>query len=252
VLLDLDETLIPDEDATAAALLATAARGPVGARAAALARAVRASARTLWRTGPSFAYCNAIGISASEGLWGDLDGDDPRLRELAAWAPTYRQSVWADGLAEVGVADDALAAALAAAFPVERAARIALFPEVDAVLRRLAATRRLAIVTNGAPRLQRAKIAAAGLADRGMAIVVSGEIGFGKPDRRAIEAALAALGAAPAEAVMVGDNPERDVAGARAAGVAAVWVNRFGRALGPDEARPDATIGALDQLEPLL
>ncbi|HLO03159.1 MAG TPA: HAD hydrolase-like protein, partial [Symbiobacteriaceae bacterium] len=37
------------------------------------------------------------------------------------------------------------------------------------------------------------------------------------------------LGVQPAACVMVGDNPERDVAGAMAAGMAAVWVSRNGR-----------------------
>jgi putative hydrolase of the HAD superfamily len=254
VLLDLDETLVPDEDATTAALLAAGerARAHAGVDPAALAEAVRARARALWRASPTFPYCDAIGISSAEGLWADFGGEDARLRALAAWAPTYRRDAWAEALRAVGVDDGELAASLAAAYPALRAARIALFPEVDAVLRRLAATRRLAIVTNGAPRLQRAKIAGAGLADRGMAVVVSGELGIGKPDPRVLAAALAALGARPGEATMVGDSPERDVAGARAAGLSAVWINRAGRQLGPGEPRPDATIRTLDELEALV
>jgi putative hydrolase of the HAD superfamily len=254
VLLDLDETLIPDEDATSAALLATGqlARSRAGVDPAALGEAVRARARALWRASPTFPYCHAIGISAGEGLWGDFGGEDANLRALAAWAPTYRHEAWAGGLRALGVDDGALAASLAEAYPADRTARIALFPEVDAVLRRLAATRRLAIVTNGAPRLQRAKIAGAGLADRGIFVVVSGELGVGKPDPRVLAAALTALAAEPGQAAMVGDSPERDGAGARAAGLTAVWINRASRALGAGEPPPDATIRTLDELEALV
>src|SRR5207244_2584161 len=68
VLLDLDETLVPDEDATAAALLAAGerARARAGVDPAALAEAVRARARALWRAAPTFPYCDAIGISSAE------------------------------------------------------------------------------------------------------------------------------------------------------------------------------------------
>jgi putative hydrolase of the HAD superfamily len=256
VLLDLDETLIPDSGATSAALVATAREAGLTARLGiepeAVAAAVREHARALWLAGPRAPYCQAIGISASEGLWGDLDGDDPNLRALAGWAPIYRHQAWAGALAALGAPDADLAASLAVAYPAHRSAQIALFPEVDAVLRRLGATRGLAIVTNGAPRLQRAKIAAAGLADRGMAVIVSGELGVGKPDPRVLAAALTALGADPTAAVMVGDAPERDVAGARAAGVMAVWINRFGHELGLEEPRPDATIASLDELVALV
>jgi putative hydrolase of the HAD superfamily len=85
-----------------------------------------------------------------------------------------------------------------------------------------------------------------------MAVVVSGELGIGKPDARVLAAALTALGVGPDGATMVGDSPERDVAGARAAGLAAVWINRTGRLLAAGEPRPDATIRALDELEALL
>lgn len=254
VLLDLDECLIADDAATDAALVATAAGvcARLGLDPIALARAVRARGSELWRAAPTYAYCDAIGISSAEGLWGDFGGEDPNLRTIAARVAIYRREAWAGGLAALDVADDDLAASLAAAFPEQRLARVAPFPEVDATLRRLAGTRRLAIVTNGAPRLQRAKIVQARLDERVSAIVVSGEIGVGKPDRRVFEAALDALGATPGDAVMVGDNLRRDVAGAQAMGIMAVWIDRLGLSLRPTDPRPDATIATLDQLEALI
>jgi putative hydrolase of the HAD superfamily len=50
-----------------------------------------------------------------------------------------------------------------------------------------------------------------------------------KPHASIFERALGALGATPAEAVMVGDSYEDDIAGARALGIRAILVDRDGR-----------------------
>jgi len=68
----------------------------------------------------------------------------------------------------------------------------------------------------------------AGLAPLVDAVVSSAEAGAAKPDPRLFEAALGAAGRRPDEAVHVGDSPEKDVAGARAAGVRAVLLARDG------------------------
>ncbi len=71
------------------------------------------------------------------------------------------------------------------------------------------------------------------------------------------EAALAALGVAPDEAVHVGDSLKADVAGAAALGIRTVWITR--RIADPAEAlakyegpAPDATIADLRELEACL
>jgi FMN phosphatase YigB (HAD superfamily) len=71
-------------------------------------------------------------------------------------------------------------------------------------------------------------------------IVVEGEAGFGKPDRRVFERALAAVGAAAARTLMAGDNYECDVLGALGAGLHAVWIDavRPYRPIGSAQARP--------------
>jgi putative hydrolase of the HAD superfamily len=59
--------------------------------------------------------------------------------------------------------------------------------------------------------------------------------GHVKPHRSIFEAALAALGATPAEAAMVGDSYADDIEGARALGIRAILVDRDGLHLGaPD------------------
>ncbi|RJK95486.1 HAD family hydrolase [Vallicoccus soli] len=94
---------------------------------------------------------------------------------------------------------------------------------------------RLAVLTNGMPEQQNAKIAAVGLAGRLGPVVTAGELGVAKPDPRAFAATCERLGVAPGRALYVGDDHAVDVLGARAAGMRAVHLDR--RGLGPaDEA----------------
>ncbi len=73
----------------------------------------------------------------------------------------------------------------------------------------------------------------AGLADQIDGVVTSAVAGVGKPAPAIFETALALADVAAAEALHVGDSLSEDVAGARAAGIAAVWLNRNGEAAPP-------------------
>ena len=70
----------------------------------------------------------------------------------------------------------------------------------------------------------------------------------GKPSRAYFEAALAELGAAADEAVMVGDDVESDVVGAKAAGLRGVLV-RTGKfreeALASADPQPDGVVESI-------
>lgn len=55
-------------------------------------------------------------------------------------------------------------------------------------------------------------------------VVDSARVGCTKPDPRIFLLALAELGAEPAQAVFVGDSLRRDMAGARAVGMAHIWL----------------------------
>jgi HAD superfamily hydrolase (TIGR01509 family) len=102
----------------------------------------------------------------------------------------------------------------------------------------------LAIVTNNVAEEQRRKLEHCGLAPWVDALVTSEETGYSKPDPRIVHAALARFDVGPAAAVLIGDAWEADVAGARAAGVRAVWFNRLGRP------RPDPSVPEVRSLEP--
>lgn len=119
------------------------------------------------------------------------------------------------------------------------------------VLQRLAQTNLTqAILTNGSSLFQRAKYHAAGLdtffaAER---LFISGEIGREKPELPAFQHVSSALGLAPHELVFVGDHPEKDIAGARAAGFLTCWFQRSVT----EQADAHATIQSLSDLLPLL
>lgn len=231
LLFDLDNTLLLEDEATDRALLAAAALAQSRLRvdAPSLARAAARAADELFRSATTFAYADAIGVSGGEALWGAFAGDHPGLRALRDAVPRFRLEVWRAALGAVGVSTDAagpLARDLAEAFVRARTAEQLEDPAAGEVLEILAARYRLALVTNGAPDVQRAKLEGTMLTRWFAAVVISGDLGVGKPDPAPVRAALAALEVRPAEAVMVGDSLERDVAAARAAGVYAVWLDR--------------------------
>ena len=101
-----------------------------------------------------------------------------------------------------------------------------VYPEVPAAL---ASLRRrgvmLAVVSNFDSRLP-PLLDGLGLAGFFDAVVCSGEAGAAKPDGAIFAHALAALGVEASETLHVGDDPEADYAGARAAGIEALLIDR--------------------------
>jgi putative hydrolase of the HAD superfamily len=84
----------------------------------------------------------------------------------------------------------------------------------------------IGVLSNGNHKQQLDKLASIGL-DHYIGVVCTPErIGFAKPDPRAFHALANALGVEPAGLVFLGDNPEHDIAGARAAGLRAGLVER--------------------------
>lgn len=119
------------------------------------------------------------------------------------------------------------------------AAALRPVPGARDLLDRLRETYRVGLLTDGPAVAQRDKLAALGWENAFDAVLVSGELGVGKPDRRAFAALCAALRADPEHVVYVGDDPARDVVGAADAGLRTVQV------LGPDDdahERADATV----------
>jgi len=60
--------------------------------------------------------------------------------------------------------------------------------------------------------------------------------------------ALDALEVAPEDVLFVGDNPKRDMAGAKAAGIKTAWLKNDIKPLSPVDPIPDCTISDLGEL----
>jgi putative hydrolase of the HAD superfamily len=104
----------------------------------------------------------------------------------------------------------------------------------------------VALVSDGDPSVQRAKLRALGLLDAFDAFVISDEMGraFRKPHSAPFLRALSLLEVRAQDAVHVGDRPDKDVAGPHRAGMAAVRV-RQGEYAGEEDAPGDEPLATV-------
>lgn len=85
-------------------------------------------------------------------------------------------------------------------------------------------------------------------------ILTSAACSYRKPHTRIFELAIANWYFLPSETVMVGDNLDADIRGAKSAGLYGVWISRRAGQSSEDQPRvqPDATISTLSELPALL
>jgi len=143
--------------------------------------------------------------------------------------------------------DEQAAALLGCLFLDRLAQRGDRLPDCRRTLERLARRYRLGVVTNGYDRVQRSRLAAAGLTSFFEVVVTSEACRFAKPDPRILGVALAALGLPPRRALYVGDDPRTDAAAAAAARVPFVWLDR-GLPLPAGTRRPRQRVASLTEL----
>lgn len=125
---------------------------------------------------------------------------------------------WRDFLSHHGL-DSGTAAALAEQYWMRFCRANALNPGARVVLRRLTATYRLGMITNGYSDSQRGRLAAADLLNCFNPLLISEEVGAAKPDIRIFEMALSELGLPPESALYVGDSISHDREGCLRAGI---------------------------------
>lgn len=101
--------------------------------------------------------------------------------------------------------------------------RLELYPGVAATLRQLRSKYRLAVVTDAQSPWAVPEMNAVGLSGYFDPVIVSGDFGYRKPDRRLFKAALAAMEMDAAEVLFVGNDMYRDVHGAQKVGMKAVF-----------------------------
>jgi putative hydrolase of the HAD superfamily len=100
--------------------------------------------------------------------------------------------------------------------------RLGLYPHVREVLDVLRERYPLALVTDAQSAYTRGELHKVGLLDYFDPIVISGDHGYRKPDRRLFQLALDGMGVAAENALYVGNDMHRDVFGAREAGMPTV------------------------------
>ena len=233
MLIDMDDTILsaygrPD---IAWNIIATEFAGELGPLSPQqVAAAILDSARTFW--------------AAAEAEW--------RLKLAEA-----RHEVVKGGFSRLAAAGQTalptdLAIRIADRFTAYREEQMFVFPGAhDAIDALKAHGVKLALVTNGAAGIQRAKVERFALTHRFDHIQIEGEHGFGKPDERAYRHAMQALGVTAADTWMVGDNLEWEVEVPQRLGIYAIWIDAHGEGLPADTTiRPDRIIRSLTELLP--
>ncbi|WP_225703221.1 HAD family hydrolase [Bradyrhizobium cenepequi] len=147
---------------------------------------------------------------------------------------------------------DDLAIRIADRFTTFREESIFVFPGAhDAIDGLRALGIKLALVTNGAALMQRAKIERFALSHRFDHIQIEGEHGFGKPEERAYRHAMDALGVSAPDTWMIGDNLEWEVVAPQRLGIYSIWIDVHSDGLPAGSiVRPDRIIRALTELLP--
>ena len=155
--------------------------------------------------------------NADDAAWlvaADRDGLEPRERFAAMIAERFRLD---------GTGQGAILAELRGGLVRE------LVPD-GAVTRALRDARAAGwvpfVVTNGTVAQQERKLSHTGLDREVAGWIVSEGVGLRKPDPAIFQLAAARAGQSLESAMMIGDSAEADIGGARAAGVAAVWLHR--------------------------
>jgi putative hydrolase of the HAD superfamily len=229
VLFDLDDTLHDDTSTyrRATESVANEVASECGISATALADAYVAEADRFWQ-----------GLSAKT-------FEQPLV--------ALRVSMWRAALGAVGIDDLAVADRCAADYNRYRRDYLELWPGALELLARLRARGlKLAMITNGMSETHRDKIAILRLEDAFDEIFIADEVGMIKPDVRLFELAAVRLGVAPSACVMVGDRLERDVLGARDAGMFTIWMNVRGETVPARGPHPDAIVRSVDEVEAAL
>ncbi len=107
------------------------------------------------------------------------------------------------------------------------------------------------VVTNGKINLQRPRVMNSKIAEYIDDIIVSEEAGADKPNPKIFEILLERAGLKSEQVLMVGDSLDKDVLGARNAGIRAVWFNQDGLK-NDTEIVPEYEIDSLMKLKELL
>jgi len=126
--------------------------------------------------------------------------------------------------------------------------RLQLYPDVKDVLDQLHPHYLMAAVSDGQSAYAVAEMHAAGLPDYFNPVIVSGNLGYRKPDRRIFEAALSGMGLSPSEALFIGNDMYRDIFGAQQLSLKTIFFKSNQGEQESDGVEPDYIIYSISEL----
>lgn len=101
--------------------------------------------------------------------------------------------------------------------------RLQLYPGVEDTIKQLHPKYHLAIVSDGQTAYAVPELNAVGLSGYFEPVIVSGDFGYRKPDKRLFESALLVMKMEPSEVLFVGNDMYRDIYGAQRLGMKTVF-----------------------------
>lgn len=128
-------------------------------------------------------------------------------------------------LQKIGIDDKLLANRISDHYLEHSPKKGYLFPHTHQVLDYLSKKYQLHIITNGFKEAQVVKMETCGLTNYFKEIIISEEVGFNKPDKRIFNHALEITSSNTTNALMIGDDLESDIIGAKNAGINQVFFN---------------------------
>ncbi|MCK9381465.1 MAG: HAD family hydrolase [Sulfuritalea sp.] len=126
--------------------------------------------------------------------------------------------------------------------------RLQLYSGVDETLRQLHPHYHLAVVTDAQSAYAIPELNAVGLSGYFDPIIISGDFGYRKPDRRLFEAALDAMKMQASEVLFVGNDMYRDVYGAQKVGMKTVFFKSNQGTQEKEGVTPDYSINKFPEL----
>jgi len=171
----------------------------------------------------------AKGITDFEEFHRVYEGHNLKLWELYRKDEVEKEVLmvkrFADALMDFGVNEPQTAQAFSTKYLEILPTRTGVFPGTQDALQYLSANYSLHIITNGFSEVQFTKLQNADLRKFFTHIIISEDAGAKKPDKAIFEYALRIIGAKAHECLMIGDDIEVDLLGAKAAGIDQLYFN---------------------------
>lgn len=174
----------------------------------------------------------------NDALWNEYRSGKISKEELS-WKRFYLS------LKEVNIDDKEMAENIAQDYITISPTKKKLFPHAHTTLTYLKKQYDLHLITNGFKEVQYQKIMNCGLRRYFKNIFTSEEVGIQKPNKKFFMHVLKKTKAQPEESLVIGDDPEVDIAGAKSVGMSSIWFNPN---MNEAEIEPDLEIYNLNDL----